>query len=352
MWERKIQTKQPSVFSFPTFSCLIVPTYGLVVQNKLMLKSKLNRALLFCSLLVLAVMVITPLAVRGWGAKGHEISGLIAAKKLPDEMPKFFRKAADQLSYLNPDPDRWRSREESNLDRALDTASAPDHFLDMELVPEAAMKAMNRYDFTAEIIKAGQGPTKAGFVQYRMLELFQSLRVQFRLWRAEKDGNKRKWIEQRIVNDAGILGHYVSDVANPLHTTIHYNGWSGENPNNYTVFTREPNKGIHYRFEEEFVSAKISANDALLLVDAKPHVIAKPREELWDYLKSSNKLVEPLYILDKKEAFSAANNSPEHKKFVAERLAAGAQMLRDLWWTAWVTSAPAPVSMLKADSQK
>ena len=305
-----------------------------------MLKSKLNRALLLCSLLIVVALTINPLAVRGWGQKGHEISGLAAAKKLPDEMPKFFRKAAEQLSYLNPEPDRWRSRDESNLDRAMDSAYAPDHFLDMELVPEAAMKALNRYDFTAEMIKAGQKPTTAGFVPYRMLELFQTLRIEFRLWRAEKDSNKRKWIEQRIINDAGILGHYVSDSANPHHTTIHYNGWSGANPNGYTVFTREPNQGIHQRFEEIFVGAKINVNDVLPLVDAKPRVVEKPREELWAYLKASNKLVEPLYILDKKEPFSATNNSPEHKKFVAERLAAGAQMLRDLWWTAWVTSAP------------
>ncbi len=301
--------------------------------------TRLYRASLFLLLMVFIALTINPLAVRGWGQKGHEISGMVAARKLPNEMPTFFRKAAEQLSYLNPEPDRWRSRDESNLDRAMDSAAAPDHFLDMELVPEAAMKALNRYDFTAEMIKAGQKPTTAGFVPYRMLELFQTLRIEFRLWRAEKDSNKRKWIEQRIINDAGILGHYVSDSANPHHTTIHYNGWSGDNPNGYTVFSRE--RGIHFRFEEEFVSAKISSNDILPLVNQTARVIEKPREELWDYLKASNKLVEPLYILDKKEQFGATNNSPEHKKFVSERLAAGAQMLRDLWWTAWASSAQA-----------
>ena len=65
-----------------------------------------------------------------------------------------------------------------------------------------------------------------------------------------------------------------------------------------------------------------------------------PREEIWRYLQSSNKLVEQLYILDKQEKFNATTKSPEHKKFVSERLAAGTQMLRDLWWTAWVTSDP------------
>src|SRR5689334_4415688 len=141
-----------------------------------MLKSKLHRALLLLSLFAFLALAIKPLTVRGWGQKGHAISGLVAAKKLPAEMPKFFRKAAEQLSYLNPEPDRWRSREESNLDRAMDSAYAPDHFLDMELVPEAAMNAVNRYDFTAELIKAGQKPTTTGFVPYRILELFQTLR--------------------------------------------------------------------------------------------------------------------------------------------------------------------------------
>jgi hypothetical protein len=80
-------------------------------------------------------------------------------------------------------------------------------------------------------------------------------------------------------------------------------------------------------------------NDVSPLV-GKERVIEKPREEIWNYIRSSNALVEQLYILDKQEKFSAETKSPEHKKFVSERLAAGAQMLRDLWWTAWVTSAP------------
>jgi hypothetical protein len=285
-----------------------------------------------------AALTIHSAMVHGWGSHGHELSGRAAAIKLPKEAPGFLRKAADQLGYLNPEPDRWRDRVESNLDRAMDSAYAPDHFIDLELVPEAARSALNRYEYTAAMIKAGQKPTTAGFAPYRVLELFQTLRIEFRLWRVTTDSNKRKWIEQRIINDAGILGHYVSDCANPHHTTIHYNGWSGNNPSNYTIFTREPNKGIHYRFEEEYVGTKIKLDDILPLIGENARVIEKPREEIWSYINSSNALVEQLYILDKQEQFSTANNSPVHKKFVVDRLAAGAQMLRDLWWTAWVTS--------------
>jgi hypothetical protein len=295
--------------------------------------------LTLCLLVFAGALVLAPLNVQGWGPQGHEIVGRAAAMKLPVEMPAFFRQSVDQLSYLNPEPDRWRDRVESNIDRALDAASAPDHFIDLELVPEAAFKAVNRYDFAAELIKAGQKPTAAGFAPFRVLELFQRLRVEFRLWRLEKLPRKRKWIEQRIVNDAGILGHYVADCSNPHHTTVHYNGWVGENPNSYTTFSRE--RGIHFRFEEEYVGAQIKLNDVLPLIGGNARLIDNPRDEVWRYLRASNQLVERLYIIDKSQQFSATNTSAEHKKFVTERLAAGAQMVRDLWWTAWMTSDPA-----------
>jgi hypothetical protein len=306
------------------------------------LKTKLvTRALLYSSI-TFAVLVMQAPGVQGWGPEGHEIAGRAAAMKLPAAMPGFFRSAVDQLAYLNPEPDRWRDRVESNLDKAMDSAAAPDHYLDLELVPPAAINAVNRYEFAAELIKAGQRPTTAGFVPFRILELFQRIRLEFRLWRAETNPAKRRWIEQRIINDAGVLGHYVADTSNPHHTTIHFNGWSGDNPKGYTIFTREPNKGIHYRFEEEYVKTHIQLKDVLPLI-GRERLIEKPREEIWSYLRSSHALVEQLYILDKQEQFSAATTSTEHKRFVRERLAAGAQMLRDLWWTAWATSAAAPV---------
>ncbi|NOT59431.1 MAG: nuclease [Acidobacteria bacterium] len=287
-----------------------------------------------------AALAYAPARTNAWGAVGHELSGRAAALTLPNEMPKFFRNAKDQLAYLNPEPDRWRSRDESNIDRGTDSAAAPDHFVDLEWVPTEAMKALNRYDFTLELNKAGRKPVNVGFAPYKMLELFQTLRIEFRLWRNEKDGRKRRWIEERIINDAGVLGHYVTDAANPHHTTIHYNGWSGENPKGYAVFTREPNQGIHYRFEEQYVQTHIGLADFAPLIAAKPRVYDNAREAIWQHIRDSNKLVEPLYILDKQQAFNDKTTSAEHKKFVSERLANGAQMLRDLWWTAWVTSDP------------
>ena len=33
----------------------------------------------------------------------------------------------------------------------------------------------------------------------------------------------------------GVMGHYVGDGSQPLHTTMYFNGWVGDNPNGYTT---------------------------------------------------------------------------------------------------------------------
>ena len=33
----------------------------------------------------------------------------------------------------------------------------------------------------------------------------------------------------------GVMGHYVGDGSQPLHTTVHFNGWVGDNPKGYTT---------------------------------------------------------------------------------------------------------------------
>jgi hypothetical protein len=50
----------------------------------------------------------------------------------------------------------------------------------------------------------------------------------------------------------------------------------------------------------------------------------------------------PFYELDRASRFDTSTTAAVNKAFTVDRLAFGAKMLRDLWWTAWVTSAPAP----------
>jgi hypothetical protein len=285
-----------------------------------------------------AGVTLTATRLDAWGEAGHKMIGLAAAQALPADMPAFFRDAAAQLSYLNPEPDRWKDRSERDRDPALEAGTSPEHFMDMDMLPldrmNTALAAPNRFAYEDSVRAAGLSPAVVGLLPFRILELSQTLRLEFRLWRAATDDATKHAIEARIINDAGILGHYVADGSNPLHTSRQYNGWTGPNPNGYATDTR-----THSRFESIYVTNKITIADITPLISRDVHPITNIRASTIAYLNESRGQVERLYQIDKAAPFGAETTAPENKAFTAQRLAAGAQMLRDLWYSAYVASA-------------
>jgi hypothetical protein len=298
--------------------------------------SRLSRRAAAVAVVATAALIAVPAFVFAWGEAGHRLTGEAAALELPPSAPAFLRNASRQLGYLNPEPDRWRNRAERTLDPALDGATAPDHFIDMEMAPPsvlaAALKAPDRYGYLDTLAAAGVKGVVMGLLPFRMLELSQQLREDFRQWRVAPDSTK-PWIEARIIDDAGILGHYVADGSNPAHTTIQYNGWTGPNPNGYAT-----DKRFHSRFESAYVSANIKLADVVSKMDTTARLLPDLRAAIITYLHETNAQVEHLYKLDKAHPFDTNTSDVEDKAFTADRLAAGAKMLRDVWWTAWITS--------------
>jgi hypothetical protein len=128
----------------------------------------------------------------------------------------------------------------------------------------------------------------------------------------------------------------VADGCNPLHTTIHYNGWAGSNPNGYTT------EKVHWPIESDFVNKNLAKLDPSELMKP-PSAIADPFHQYIDYLKASNAQVEPVYQIEKRGGFKDPG-SDEAREFIRKQLAAGSQELVDLWYTAWVESEkPVPV---------
>jgi hypothetical protein len=298
--------------------------------------SSRHTASLAATLAALAI----PASLLAWGDAGHRMIGIAATQRLPDSMPAFFRRADQQLGYLNPEPDRWKDRAERNLDPALAGGFDPDHYIDMDLVPEAvlmrALAAPNRYAYADSLRAAGVAVNTMGTLPFTILEQVQRLRGDFRLWRIAPDSTMRSWVEARIIDDAGILGHFVADGSNPHHTTKHHNGWVGENPRG---FVNQPQ--FHFRFESAYVQTYIKLPDVLGAMSRPPRAYPDVRQAVITYLRESFSHLHTLYTIDQQTSFGLeAANTTEQKQFAIARLAAGAEMLRDLWWTAWVTSAP------------
>jgi hypothetical protein len=168
---------------------------------------------------------------------------------------------------------------------------------------------------------------------YIVAEVYGRLKSSFREYRQLRAAHQpTASVQQAIIFYAGWLGHYVADGSQPLHTTIQYNGWTGPNPNGYTT-----QRGIHALFETTYVAANIRPADFEVQVHA-PQRLDDPFAGYVDYLKHSNQLVEEVYILEKAGG-STGKGSPEAFEFTTQRLAAGSQMLLNLWYTAWLESA-------------
>jgi hypothetical protein len=290
------------------------------------------------ALAALSTVVFAPAAAHAWGDEGHRMVNRLAASSLPSDVPEFLRSkdAVALIEYLGPEPDRWRSQAESELS----SAQAPEHFIDLEPADALGPLPHKRFDFLAKVYAAGQNPSKIGLQPWEATEVWERLKAALRTYRQLSAEHKStREVEQSVLFYAGWLGHYVGDASQPLHTTIQYNGWTGPNPNGYTTEHK-----IHWQFEGDFVKA----NEQVLDAGAKakltaPHVI---EGDIFDqyvaYIRHSATYVEKVYQLDKAGGFTGAG-SAESRDFTAERLAAGASMLRDMIYTAWVDSAqPVP----------
>ena len=284
-------------------------------------------------LLCLAMVATLGATPAPWGRDGHLMVGRAAAAHIPRDMPAFFRREVQRLSYLNFEPDRWRDNDMAEMNEAF----RYDHYIDLENVPITAREARDRYQFIDSLYRQtdlARPERDAGFLPFRIVELAQRLETGFRRWRATS-GDERAWIEERIVNDAGVLGHYVADGSQPHHSTIHFNGWSSGAPNPRGFSTA---RDFHSRFESAFVAAAVDPDQVRDAVGDSLEPLADLRGAVWAYIDESNDLVVRLYELEDAVGFDAANPHPDATAFALERLTAGAEMLRRVWYTAWVNS--------------
>jgi hypothetical protein len=281
---------------------------------------------------VLLSLVLAQPFARAWGNEGHRLVNKLAASTLPAGVPAFLRSQAaiDEIEYLGPEPDRWRSKAEPELS----TVQGPEHYIELELADALGPLPHKRLDFEAKVFAAGQRPETIGLQPWETDEVWERLKAAMRQYRTlQAAGRDTKGVEAAIIFYAGWLGHYVGDGSQPLHVTVKYNGWVGPNPNGYTTEHR-----IHQQFEDPFVAANIHAPE----VQAKmtpPKVIEGDMFDAYvAYLRHSATYVEKVYQLYKAGGFDGAG-TPESREFTAARMADGASMLRDMIYTAWIDSA-------------
>lgn len=311
-----------------------------------------------CSRVVAGLVVaLSAQALAGqalaWGSTGHRLIGRLAIQKLPAEVPAFLRgaPAVAKVGELAREPDRWKGAGKTH-DNDLDAG----HFLDLgddgKLFGGPSLDALppTRADYETALRAVGADSWKAGYLPYSIVEGWQQLTLDFAYWRVDtaaartsRSAAHRAWFradaaqrEQLILRDLGTLAHYVGDGSQPLHVTIHYNGWGpGPNPDGYTQ------DKVHGPFEGAFVHDFVKP--AAVAAKVAPfHDCACPIDRRTaGYLAVTAATVQPFYQLYKAGGFSGGD--ARGAAFATDRLAAGASELRDEIVLAWRASATATV---------
>jgi hypothetical protein len=321
-----------------------------------------------CRRIVFALGALLAPVLHAWDQDGHAMVNELALRSLPPEFPEFARTGANarRVVMLASVPDRWR-----NVDPYLRQSggSWTDHFIDMEELTQAGLDPKTvpslRYNFLL-LFAAGRvayaekfpaiDPARnldhvrewPGFLPWSIAEHYHRLRSAFSYLKAYQDlgGTEEEIANAKadVVQAMGVLGHYVGDSAQPLHTTWNYNGWTAENPIGYTNWN-----GFHTWVDSGFI-AKAGIVTATLAPRMKQaEVIALgPRADgrdpffvaAMDYVLAQWAQVEPLYQLEKEGLLGNGDRPimPEGRAFFEERLLTGGTMLGRIWLTAWKTA--------------
>lgn len=317
----------------------------------------------FASLWV-AFATVVPL--HAWDYEGHRTVNLLALASLPTNFPAALRDAAAQerVGFLAGEPDRWRN----TTDRPLRHFNGLDHYFDVEDLETYELKATNlshfRFEFTAQLAAfRAKHPEKfppdekdldrtkymPGFLPWAVMENYAKLRSGFSYLKVyEEMGTPEEVAEARrnLLYIMGVMGHYVGDCSQPLHTTKHFNGWVGENPKGFGT-----NKTFHAWIDGGYLNrvgglkyddlrAKLRPASAL----SHAGVPAREAEQIFgvvmQFILEQHRHVEPLYQMDKDGKLSGKEDvGMEGLPFLSRQVQLAAQMLGDLWLTAY-ESAP------------
>lgn len=279
--------------------------------------------------LILVIALLSP-CTWAWGRRGHSTTASLAAQLLSKNDPngKFLSNHSYDLGYYANVPDFiWKAKPE------IYKIEHSQHYMDLEIFEREFKKAKdsnpwnpNRQEFFKKYPKI---PTKAGRSFWRIQELAQKLsEITARLKdkKLSRDEHRRQQGEWLLT--AGILGHYVGDLSQPLHVSEDYDGRNAGQA------------GIHAWFEDKVVDEIYPHLDNEIFAAAqakwpefqKTNANKTPFELAQDLASESQKNIPELLKIDKTTKRAKVSLAAEkYKPMVIDRLTAGVLRLALIW---------------------
>jgi hypothetical protein len=163
----------------------------------------------FC--LMLTFGFATP--ALAWEKHGHSLICEAAAYALAGQTP-FLKSVSFDLGYYCNVPDMiWKREKTYKIERE-------EHFMDLEIFKRAMGDKPEWIKDRVQFFKKYPAAKESGTAFWRISELCQELgKIRTKIEAAKSETLISEWLTV-----AGTLGHYVGDLAQPLHTTENYDG--------------------------------------------------------------------------------------------------------------------------------
>ena len=324
-----------------------------------------------CVRIVASSALLTAFAVSdalAWGHTGHVGISQLAIEELPDEVPAFLNgnQVAKRISELGAEADESKTTgvvltgtDPSRIQTAPtahDAERDPGHFIDIDDngIVLGGNVHLSNLPPTRQAFNSGQRAATnpgsqtqytVGYLPYTIIDGFQQVRKDFGIWRALTKGlstavskEERAYFkfqlqirEQLTIRDIGYWSHFVADASQPMHVSVHFNGWGNfPNPNGYTTAP------IHAPFEGSFVRNFLDFSMVGSAVAPYHDCGCTIEERVPQYLAATLDQVVPVY-----EAAKAGGNDnyqtpqPAEVSIVTKQLAAAVSELRDEIVDAW-----------------
>ncbi|GAM07580.1 nuclease [Novosphingobium sp. MBES04] len=308
------------------------------------------RKLTLAALAVSSALVLNAPSAHAWGKRGHEMIDRAALEAIPADGPVFLQEYEDYITASAGYPDAWRGNDEGFSKIAED----PNHgwfreqFTFLDPIPRS------RYEFVLALFKHREAikdsdPAAAartnvrwtGTLPYAAMEAYERLIVCMRQVRAARaSGGDASVPERHCAFHAIRLGHYIGDGGNPMHDSVHADGWLGDNPKGYTT-----SRSVHGRFESRFVDAMdLSAEDVTAQMPARAHGEGDMFDAVLAYLDAAGDKVGYVYELEKRDQFGDFSDA-DVRELILTQTGSAAAMLRDMLCRAWAESGQDPAKV-------
>lgn len=205
------------------------------------------------------VLGLQSIPASAWGRRGHQVVGETAAQLVSHEAKSAFMQdhSYDFGYYCNVPDFIWKRP-------ATFEAERPQHFVNLEIFEREFKKhpeikkplELSRADFNRQFPEIKEG---AGRSFWRIREFYarlEGITKELRELQASK-GPERQALQEKWFLIAGTLGHYVGDLAQPMHVSENYDGQLTDQ------------KGIHKFFEDDCVDELYPQISESVLTEAR-----------------------------------------------------------------------------------